>query len=107
MVGWTRNDLQTFPDDSKSRVKYKEVTVFRMKLLWKAAQNFFQNGRVEDHRQFDLFCNTEKQWLDDYSLFQALNDHYNGKEWVVWERDIWYIENLRLLKMRLMNGKSR
>ena len=87
--GWlTQNDLQPFPDDSKSHVKYAEVTVFRMNLLWKAAQNFFEHGNEKDREQYDLYCKAERKWLNDYSLFQALNDHYGGKEWIVWEHDL-------------------
>ena len=42
----------------------------------------------KDIQQFDFYCEAEKKWLNDYSLFQAFNDHYCGKEWVVWERDL-------------------
>src|SRR5512140_2685034 len=83
--GWlVQNDLDTFVQGSKSRVKYHEVSVFRMNMLWNAAQNFFERGNEKDRLQFQKFCEEEKIWLNDYALFQALNDHYGGKEWIVW-----------------------
>jgi len=87
--GWlVPQDLESFIQSSKIRVKYHEVTVFRMNMLWKAAQTFFEQGNKADRQQFDSFCKEEKNWLDDYAMFQALNDHYGGKEWIVWDRDL-------------------
>ena len=87
--GWLiQKDLQPFPVSSNPRVQYPEVTVWRMNLLWKAAQNFFEHGNEKDRQQYAAFCEEEKKWLNDYTLFQALNDHYGGKEWVVWDRDL-------------------
>ena len=86
--GWlVQNDFQLLPNVLKSRVKYSEVSVLRMNILWKAAQNFFEHGNEKDRQRYDTFCEEEKKWLNDYSLFQALNDHYGGKEWVVWDHD--------------------
>ena len=87
--GWLiQKDLQPFPVSSNPRVQYPEVTVWRMNLLWKASQNFFEHGNEKDRQQYAAFCEEEKKWLNDYTLFQALNDHYGGKEWVVWDRDL-------------------
>lgn len=33
--------------------------------------------------QLDAFCAAEP-WLDDYALFMALKDHFNGKPWSLW-----------------------
>jgi 4-alpha-glucanotransferase len=88
-LGWlAQEDLRTFSTDSKFRVQFQETTAFRMQLLWKAAQSFFQSGKEKEYQLYKLYCDTEKKWLNDYSLFQALNDQYHGQEWITWDHDL-------------------
>jgi 4-alpha-glucanotransferase len=82
------NDLRTFIGESVHRVKYQEVSLWRMNLLWKASENFFHHGNEKDREQFASFCAHEKKWLDEYSLFQAVNDHFGGREWISWGHDL-------------------
>ena len=82
-----QQDLQALSVESNDRVNYDTATRYRMNLLRKAAQNFFEHGSEQDRSQFDAFCKEEKRWLDEYSLFQALNDCYGGRQWTEWERE--------------------
>ena len=65
-----------FPDD---KVDYGAIIPFKEKLLRKAYQNF----KIID--SFASFCEKESYWLDDYSLFMALKEHFNGASWVQWD----------------------
>jgi 4-alpha-glucanotransferase len=59
--GWLiQNDLQPLPSGLKSRVMYSEVSVLRMNILWKAAQNFFDHGNEKDRQRYAAFCEEEK-----------------------------------------------
>ncbi|MGD0339570.1 MAG: 4-alpha-glucanotransferase [Bacteroidota bacterium] len=87
--GWlTHYDLDGMPHFSDQRVNYPQVTTARMAMLAKAAKNFFLKRNEEDSQQFETYCSTEKSWLEDYSLFQALNDRYDGNGWISWDHDL-------------------
>ena len=38
--------------------------------------------------EFDLFCEEERYWLEDYTLFMACKDHHEGRCWLEWEKEI-------------------
>ena len=60
------------------RVAFKQVAVYKEKLLRLAASRF--NGSED----FDRFCRQEAAWLDDYALFMAVSRLYPGKDWHKW-----------------------
>lgn len=43
---------------------------------WKPTDNYYN------------FCSSNNFWLDDYALFAALKDEFNGKPWYEWDKDI-------------------
>ena len=53
-------------------------------LLAKAARHFFkQDGRAPGCA-FARFCDENGYWLEDYSLFRALADHFQTFQWTSW-----------------------
>jgi 4-alpha-glucanotransferase len=87
--GWlTPEDLGGISGFSQRRVEYARVAQTRAIALAKAAKNFFQKRTGEQCHQFEEYCEAEKGWLEDYSLFQALNSQRGGKLWVTWDRDL-------------------
>ncbi len=83
-----KEELHSWENGSQHRVDYSKVTTARMELLSIAARRFFERCSHEDQEQFEKFCNSEKSWLDDYALFQALNQQHGGRLWVHWDHDI-------------------
>lgn len=51
-------------------------------VLFQKAQERFEQNVPED---FELFCNENAQWLEDFALFMALKDENDGKPWYLWE----------------------
>ncbi len=49
-----------------------------------AASNFKDNGSLPRQKNFRSFCDKNKSWLDDYTLFEAIREHLNFKEWQFW-----------------------
>ena len=45
----------------------------------------FQKNLPEDYA---VFCEKEKEWLDEYTLFMALKDANDGKAWAEWDKDL-------------------
>ena len=72
-----------FPED---RTDYGRAIPWKMGLLSTAGRNFIAQASGEARAQFEAFCITHAQWLDDYALFMALK-HAHGQEhmWTQWE----------------------
>jgi 4-alpha-glucanotransferase len=87
--GWlVQNELDNTQWKSSNRISYLEVMPFRINMLKIASQRFFKQGNLENQNQYEAFCIAEKSWLDDYALFQALNQKYDGEEWTTWDHGI-------------------
>lgn len=56
----------------------------RYQLLRVAYENF-QKDIPDD---FYVFCEGNRWWLDDYSLFMAIKDSYGGKSWQEWDTEL-------------------
>ncbi|MEI7429503.1 MAG: 4-alpha-glucanotransferase [Betaproteobacteria bacterium] len=85
--GWlTGANLEANPDLHDERVNYPAVKKFRMAQLRQAAARFFASTQKDLHQAFVSFCLTSKNWLDDYSLFMALDVRHGGygKVWQNW-----------------------
>jgi len=78
-------DLPEFPED---KVLYGDVIEYKFEVLEKVFEHFkqTQNQKIKD--AFDQFCRDEKNWLDDYALFSAIKNYFDGKPWNEWEVEI-------------------
>lgn len=82
--GWLCADDHILdPGFNPSKVNYQVVVPFRMGKLRLAATRFFATDTTP-HTEFLEFCQQEKIWLDDYALFMALEEKFNGLEWGKW-----------------------
>ena len=69
---------------SEEYIDYGTMYVSRYALLHKAYARFVKN-MPED---FSSFCEAEKDWLEDYTLFMALKDANDGKAWAEWDEKL-------------------
>ncbi|MFA6901532.1 MAG: 4-alpha-glucanotransferase [Gallionellaceae bacterium] len=82
--GWlTEDELLPHEDFNSRKVNFKLVKPYRMDRLRRAASRFFADQQ-HHHTEYEMFCATEREWLEDYALFMALNGKYNGQEWGQW-----------------------
>ncbi len=66
-----------------AKVNYRKLSEKRLPLLWKA----YERSGISKNADFAQFC--EKQsWLEDYAMFMALKDEFNGAPWYAWDEDI-------------------
>ncbi len=99
--GWLgKNELENIPSFNPKKVHFGNVKEFRMGKLRIASQNFFKKNSKGEMEDFQLFCKKQKLWLEDYALFMALIQKYNGAEWSTWESDIVTREASALKKVR-------
>jgi 4-alpha-glucanotransferase len=77
----TRSDLHgvSFP---KERVDYGPVIQFKVRILARAWEKHQSGAAPALKMDFEMFCNREAAWLDDYALFMALKDAHGGASWL-------------------------
>ena len=81
----TKKECQSFQwGKDISKVDYGILHENRYPLLHKAFDRF-QKKIPEDYK---AFCKEQEDWLEDYALFMALKDIYQGAAWSEWETDI-------------------
>ncbi len=84
--GWLdAADVAPDPGFDEKRVHFGAVVPYRMQRLARAAERFQAQASAEERADFDAFCKSHHQWLDDYALFMALSDHYHGGNWSWWD----------------------
>lgn len=78
-------DVPDFPDD---KVIYGDVIEYKFETLEFVYEHFKKNPNKRIIDKFEQFCEEEKNWLDDYALFIAIKDYFDGKAWNNWETEI-------------------
>jgi len=68
------------------KVNYAAASRYKADLLRKAFERFSQGHR--EAPEFAAFCRENAHWLDDYALFAALKEHFNGIAWNAWQPEI-------------------
>lgn len=74
----TRRQLARFPEFDASRIDRSGVVAAREAVLFRVAD------RLEPGSEFDLFCEREADWLEEYALFMAIRETQGEKSWMEW-----------------------
>ncbi|MCP5107814.1 MAG: 4-alpha-glucanotransferase [bacterium] len=87
---WMRNYIMSeLPQDHYNDfVDFQKIISFKLPLLKNLAANFFKYADAETKRQYEGFCEDAGHWLEDYSIFMAVGEHYNNFNWSTWENGI-------------------
>ena len=78
----TEEDIKTPPAFSAGSVDHSMVRDYKnglFKIIFKKTLK-----KLEKDFRFNLFCEDNEFWLDDYALFVVLNKHFKGKIWNEW-----------------------
>ncbi len=81
----TRKECQAcdFGDDPQD-IDYGKLYENRFKLLRKA----YERANVGEDQEFEAYRRENAWWLDDYALFMAVQDRFDGVAWNEWAEDI-------------------
>ena len=81
----TRKECQAcdFGDDPQD-IDYGKLYESRFKLLRKA----YERANVGEDQEFEAYRRENAWWLDDYALFMAVKDRFDGVAWSEWAEDI-------------------
>ena len=71
---------QTVEDE----IDYATIYQLRFQILKKA----FLRSTHKKTEEFKSFCEKNRYWLRDYSLYMAIKGHFDNKQWSLWEEDI-------------------
>ena len=75
-------DIETIPESSVLRTNYRAVTEGKGSILARAFKNFMETQL--DARGFSRFCDANRHWLDDHTLFSAIRSDMQGLAWRNW-----------------------
>lgn len=76
------SDLRAAPPFPQNEVDYAAVIAFKSRLLNQAYEHHLR-ALSRDH-EFQKFCRENAFWLEDYSLFIALREFFQGMLWGDW-----------------------
>jgi 4-alpha-glucanotransferase len=82
----TGADLDGVPEFSGERVDYPAVTKYKEKMFRLAYRK--NRDKLADHQNFQKFCSEHAYWLDNYSLFISLKNHFKGSDWGTWPQEL-------------------
>ncbi len=85
---------------NEESVDYGAIYNQKYPLLRKAYENFKTNGNDDLKGKLDAFKAENSDWLNDYSLFISLKNHFNGLPWTEWPHDIKVREEAAVNKYR-------
>jgi 4-alpha-glucanotransferase len=77
-------DLESAPPFDLNHVDFGTVVPGKMALLHTSFARFQEQSAPRMREEFDVFCTTQRAWLDDFALFMALKAAHNGASWVEW-----------------------
>jgi 4-alpha-glucanotransferase len=80
----TTADLEHLPTFPAHKVDFDLAIEVKTKLFHLAYQRFQATTDKEHQATFDLFCESQIYWLDDYSLFMAVREAQGNKSWHQW-----------------------
>ena len=79
-------DIKNPPVFFAGSVDHSQVRDYKNGLF----ENIFKRiiKKLDEDFHFNFFCEDNEFWLDDYSLFAVLNEHFKGKIWNEWPQVI-------------------
>ena len=81
----TRKEVEACDCGKAARdIDYGKLYENRFKLLRKA----YERANVGEDQEFEAYRRENAWWLDDYALFMAVKDRFDGVAWNEWAEDI-------------------
>ena len=87
-AGWLALPQLPEPGFEAGRADFSRVVPWRLAQLRLAASGFFERADSDQRARFAFWCEEQSSWLDDYSLFMALEAAHGGKAWWHWSAEL-------------------
>jgi 4-alpha-glucanotransferase len=87
--GLLRSDeLEGGPSFPEDRVDFGAVIAWKDQLLTRLTDSFAARARRMQREELEKFRETNRGWLEDYSLFLALKRAHGGVSWTEWPEEL-------------------
>lgn len=84
----TPGDIARVPSYNPQEIDFGNIIHYKNALLRKAFKHFSTDGFSELKEKLSVFEKKHKYWLEDYTLFMAVKNHFNSVLWTEWEPEI-------------------
>ncbi len=88
-------------------VDYGRVIAHRQPLWARALERFETRASPAARRAFDVFCQGQANWLDEYALFMAVKEAHDLVAWTQWDPGIAHRDPAALARWRGKCARSR
>jgi 4-alpha-glucanotransferase len=99
----TDADLRRARIKNSGKVRYADVVIIKNKLFDGAFARFKNQTTSALSRQFEMFCEEEASWLNDFSLYTLLKE-LHGKPWYEWPEEARLRDHKKLEEASVKNA---
>ncbi len=96
----SKDDLASLPEYPDRKVNYDLVVKTKIPLLKAASDNFKTKSSAKQQQKFAEFCQQHAEWLDDYVLFMALKESFDGASWNQWDEKVAKRDSVAIAALR-------
>jgi len=104
--GWLAPPVLPEGGFGDQRVDFGHVVPWRLAQLRAAAAGFGAKATPAERKAFGAWCQANADWLDDYSLFMALETAHEGRAWWDWAPELARREPLAMVNARKLHGRE-
>lgn len=65
-------------------IDYEKIYLSRFKILRTA----YERSHIEKRKEFQKFISENAYWIEDYTLYMAVKNHFSGVSWSEWDNSI-------------------
>src|ERR1700692_2898914 len=84
--------------DAVEPVDYPAVFRRKLPLLFEAASNFVHSAAPNARSRYEIFCQQNQWWLDDFVLFDGLRARFKLESWNHWPRELAHRDSAAIKK---------
>ncbi|MHB8578682.1 MAG: 4-alpha-glucanotransferase [Ignavibacteriaceae bacterium] len=81
------HDIENIPYQNDHQIDFGDVINYKRFILKKAFESFKKNPNGLENK-FNIFCESNSEWLEDFSLFMAAKDFHRGRIWTSWDKGL-------------------
>lgn len=83
-----RQDIVLLVSEDAGRVSYPEAARLKSGWLKKAFEHFEKHRHGGRQSEFDAFARAESFWLENFSLFSAIQENEGTADWTRWKKEL-------------------
>jgi 4-alpha-glucanotransferase len=81
-------EISPLEEPGEGPVNYESLEPVKLAVLRKAFDRFLATESRTQKKGFQNFISLNAAWINDYSLFMALREHFSWKPWNTWEKPV-------------------